>query len=303
MKNIKLYKDFVNEELQKIVSDQSGSGKTKFIDTIFNGPSSSKSPSSGILLRKHLKDQEFDDLKSILSDEIVGSFKKGKKGKSSKEDKFKITLNNLKFLKDKAKEGELYCEYCDKGPLVIYDFNPDNIDSIKINNPKFRFNTKFNEKDGATCDHREPVSKGGDKFDYSNLAVSCYPCNKKKGNIPYTEWLKRLNESQDFSEIDVDEIEDILADVKNEFDLLLTVVKISPNQVQVILTGYIQKEIKEVSNFTKELSDCIGRFNSMSYDTKLIQFGIDDKDVDGDGEEHYLENDFRIYTLFSIIES
>ena len=300
---IKLYKDFINEELQKIISGRSDSGKTKYIDTIFSEPSSSKSPSSGILLRKQLRDQEFDDLKNILSDEIESSFNKKRKSKSSKEEKFKITLNNLKFLKDKAKEGELHCEYCGKGPLVIYDFNPENIDSIKISNPKFRFNTKFNEKDGATCDHREPVSKGGDKFDYSNLAVSCYPCNKKKGNIPYTEWLKRLNESQDFSEIDVDEIEDILADVKNEFDLLLTVVKISPNQVQVILTGYIQKEIKEVSNFTKELSDCIGRFNSMSYDTKLIQFGIDDKDVDGDGEEHYLENDFRIYTLFSIIES
>lgn len=302
MKNIKLYKDFINEELQKIVS-KSGSGKTKYIDTIFDEPSSSKSPASGILLRKQLSDQEFDDLKSILSDEIVGSFKKDKKGKLSKVDKFKITLNNLKFLKDKAKKGDLYCEYCNKGPLVIYDFNPDNIDSVQINNPKFRFNTKFNEKDGATCDHREPVSKGGDKFDYSNLAVSCYPCNKRKGNISYSEWLRRLNESQDFSEIDVDEIEDIMIDIKSEFDLNLSVVQTTSNRVQVILTGYIQKEIKEISNFTKELSDCIDRFNSMSYSSNLIQFGIDDKDVDGDGDYHHLDNKFRIYALFAITES
>jgi hypothetical protein len=297
---IKLYKDFLNEELQKIISDQSGSGRTKYIDTIFNEPSSSKSPSSGILLRKQLRDQEFNDLKNILSDEIKGSFKKGK-SRSSKEEKFKITLNNLKFLKDKAKEGELHCEYCGKGPLVIYDFNPENIDSIKISNPKFRFNTKFNEKDGATCDHREPVSKGGDKFDYSNLAVSCYSCNKRKGNLTYSDWLKRINESNSI-EIDEDEIFDILVDIKNEFNLNLSVVKISPNEVQVIITGYVQKGIKEISNFTKELSDCIDRFNNMSYNTNLIQFGIDDKDFDSDGDITTLHNKFRVYVLFKVTD-
>ena len=301
MKNIKFYKDFVNEELKKIVSDQSGSGKTKYIDTIFSEPSSSKSASSGILLRKDLRDKEFDDLKSILSDELSRSFRKGK---TNKIDKFKITLNNLRFLKDKAKEGDLYCEYCQKGPLVIYDFNTDNIDSMKINNPKFRFNTKFNKKDGATCDHREPVSKGGDKFDYSNLAVSCYPCNKKKGNITYIEWLKRLNESQDFYEIDVDEIEDIMIDIKSEFDINLSVVQTTSNRVQVILTGHIRKSITDVRDFTKSLSDCIDRFNSMSYSTNLIQFGIDDKDVDSDGDYYQnLDNKFRIYALFTITDS
>jgi 5-methylcytosine-specific restriction endonuclease McrA len=300
---IKLYKDFLNEELQKIISGRSDSGKTKYIDTIFSEPSSSKSSSSGILLRKQLRDQEFDDLKNILSDEIENSFNKKGKSRSSKEEKFRITLNNLKFLKDKAKEGELHCEYCGKGPLVIYDFNPENIDSIKISNPKFRFNTKFNEKDGATCDHREPVSKGGDKFDYSNLAVSCYPCNKRKGNITYIEWLKRLNESQDFYEIDVDEIEDIMLDIKNEFDLNLSVVQMTSNRVQVILTGYIRKNITDVREFTNSLSDSIDRFNSMSYSTKLIQFGIDDKDIDSDGDYQNLNNKFRIYALFTIDES
>lgn len=64
---IKSYIDFINEELQRVVSDQSASGRTKSIDTIWDDPSSAKSPSSSVLLRKQLRDQEFDDLKNMFS--------------------------------------------------------------------------------------------------------------------------------------------------------------------------------------------------------------------------------------------
>lgn len=180
---IKSYTDFINEELQRVISDQSGSGRTRSIDTILDDPSSAKSPSSSILLRKKLKDQEFDDLKNLLSitgykdvpDWVIKDMAKNGL-EEPKLKKLRVTLNNLKFLKDKAEEGELYCEYCNKGPLKIYDFKEE-----------------FNKEDGATCDHKHPQSKGGDKFDYSNLAVCCHECNKKKGNMTWDEWMKYLS--------------------------------------------------------------------------------------------------------------
>jgi len=191
VRNIKSFRDYINEELRTVVSDSSASGRTKYTDTIHDDvPYSSRSASSGILLRQDLKDREFDDFRKSISsdvpDYVVRNLIKGVK--VSKFDKFRVTLNNLKFLKDKAKEGDLYCEYCGKGPLVIYDFNPDEITSSNINDPKYRFNTKFNEKDGATCDHKQPQSKGGDKFNYDNLAVCCHQCNRRKGNMSWREW-------------------------------------------------------------------------------------------------------------------
>ena len=284
-------------KLQKIVS-KSGSGKTKYIDTIFDEPISSKSPASGILLRKQLSDQEFDDLKSILSDEIVGSFKKNKKG--SKVDKFKITLNNLKFLKDKAKEGDLYCEYCNKGPLVIYDFNPDNIDWVQINNPKFRFNTKFNEKDGATCDHREPVSKGGDKFDYSNLAVSCYPCNKRKGNMNWQEWKRLMKINEAIEDSDLEDIRDIFSDLNDDYGLETLVVKVNTKDDIMIKTdGMLKKDnfFNTIENLTKDLNNIYKRLNYFSREIDISNFDIRDYIFDGDGEPLTLKDKFHFYMI------
>lgn len=193
MVKIKLFQEFILEELRTIVSNSSGSGKTRYIDTILDDmPSSTKSLSSGILLRQDLKDREFDDFKKLsnLPDYMIRGIIRNTN--ISKFDKFKVSLNNLNFLKDRAKEGDLYCEYCGKGPLVIYDFNPDEITSSNINNSKYRFNTKFRESDGATADHKQPQSKGGDKFNYDNLAVCCYRCNKKKGNMTWQQWSNYL---------------------------------------------------------------------------------------------------------------
>ena len=172
MKHLKRYQEFIVEELRRVVSYSSGTGHTQAADLIYDDPTSSKSPSSGVLLKRDLKNkEEFTDEPIEVRNNI----------------RLKVRMNNLKFLKDKAKDGELRCEYCDKGPLKVYDVEPGQFSD----DPKAKRNWKFNKDDGATCDHKISQSKGGDKFDYSNLAVCCYDCNKKKGNMSYEDWTNR----------------------------------------------------------------------------------------------------------------
>lgn len=177
---------FINEELTKIPFYSSKSGSTKGAHFIYDDEEpDSKSQASALLLRNKLKEEEIDSIVSILGGEIPPHYLK-----DAKFLKLLIVFNNLKFLKDKSKEGELRCEYCDKGPLVIYDIskNSDNAKEF-LKNPKYRLNVKFDPVDGATCDHKIPKSKGGDKFNYDNLAVCCYDCNQKKGDMDYNVWL------------------------------------------------------------------------------------------------------------------
>ena len=181
MRKIKTYIEYINE-LYTVPISVSGSGKTKTQHLIYDDPTSDKSLSSGVLLNQDLKDKEFLD--------YINS------GIGPGDDKLSVLLNNLKFLKDKKQElGQLYCEYCNDGPLVIYDFTKDSRVPTKING-KIRFNNKFNEDDGATTDHREPQSKGGDKFDYKNLAVCCFSCNKKKRDMSYNEWMRLISKNK-----------------------------------------------------------------------------------------------------------
>lgn len=194
MKRIKSFAEFITEELQKITSDASISGKTKYIDWIWDEPSNDQSASAGVLLRNKLKEEEFQDIINTLSDikfdELPDISKKSfrKERDHNRLEKLKITLNNLRFLKDMKKErGELRCEYCNKGPLIIYDFTESDL----LGTGK-RFNTKFKPTNGATCDHKTPISRGGDKFDYDNLAVCCYKCNQRKRNMSYEDWLDLL---------------------------------------------------------------------------------------------------------------
>lgn len=185
LKKILLFNDFINEELYKVLTDRSGSGKTRIIDTILNDPSSAKSTGSGVLLRKQLSDVE-----------MLDTIKSAESGSTSKNGKLSVTINNLEFLKhQKSILGDLYCEYCNKGPLKIYDFDYSKITN-PINNKKYnkiRFNNKFSKKDGATADHKTPISKGGDLYDYSNLAVCCSNCNQRKGNMSYDTWMNIIS--------------------------------------------------------------------------------------------------------------
>ncbi len=166
-----LYKYYreMNEEFHRVRSS-----KREF-DTIFDDPSSPKSTGAGILLRKDLRDREIDDILSDIPD-IPEHMEKAIRGVRSKRkiDSIITSINNLKFLRDMLKRGDLYCEYCNKGPLRIYgkgDFRPI---------------------DGATCDHKTPISKGGDRYSYNNLAVCCYRCNMEKSDMGYSEWLEKI---------------------------------------------------------------------------------------------------------------
>jgi hypothetical protein len=224
---IKTFQEFITEELKNITSDTS-SRHLKFIDKIYNDEDpDDKSPAAGILLKNKLKQQDrnhlLDQANDILSKlnntkEIkpptppssknkinIKEFNAIKKSFNDNEplDKYSttnpklmkmlVTLNNLQFLKHELKEkGELRCEYCNAGPLVIYDINPNKLDKL-IDNPYYRLNNQFDPKDGATADHKVPQSKGGAKLDYSNLAVCCEPCNKEKKSQLYEDWLKKIS--------------------------------------------------------------------------------------------------------------
>lgn len=198
---IKSFSEYITEELRKVISDQSGSGKTKSVEWIWDEPTSAKSPSAGVSLKDELRELEFQDLIKTLSHDELDNKSKSRLRKErfkAKPDKLAVTLNNLRFLKDEQKEkGELRCEYCGKGPLVIYDITEDELKRgpQKIDG-RLRFNTKFNPKDGATADHKQPQSKGGDKFNYSNLAVCCYRCNQRKGNMDWEKWSDVLKNRQ-----------------------------------------------------------------------------------------------------------
>ncbi len=181
---------FIKEELTNIRYDSSRTGSTKSMHKIYDDEDPDpKSLASSLLLRDKLKSEEIESISDMLGGEIPKHFLE-----NPRILKLLVVFNNLKFLKDELiKKDELTCEYCGKGPLVIYDIskNSDNIHKF-LKNPWHRMSDKFDPTDGATCDHKNPQSKGGSKFDYDNLAVCCHQCNQKKANKSYEEWLKEL---------------------------------------------------------------------------------------------------------------
>lgn len=46
--------------------------------------------------------------------------------------------------------------------------------------------------DLATLDHVKPISKGGDKFNSSNIVIACYSCNQRKRNMPVEMFKKPI---------------------------------------------------------------------------------------------------------------
>lgn len=193
--------DKINE--LKVTSRTSSSGRTKEVDVILDEPSSSRTLSSSILLRKKLKEEELESELGDIMD--ITSVKSSPKRKVSlhkikpqivrqherRMDKLLMLINNMNFLKDQLEEnGVLKCEYCGTGPLYIYDpFTKDEYQQEDENEYIRHTNFRWN---GATCDHKDPRSKGGHVFDYDNLAVCCRKCNLKKGNKSYANWLEIL---------------------------------------------------------------------------------------------------------------
>jgi len=197
MRYLKKYNTFLTEELKRFIN-KSNSGSTKWIDSIYDDENpDTRSAASSILLNNKLKQEEFEDLIRLAGDhlpEYVIKHFQDNPEKKNKVEKFLITMNNLKYLKDMLEErGELRCEYCNKGPLIIYDINTADLTPEHLTNPNIKMNDRFNPKDGATCDHKNPQSKGGNKFDYDNLSVACHQCNKRKGNKTWEEWVKIMN--------------------------------------------------------------------------------------------------------------
>ena len=106
---------------------------------------------------------------------------------------------------DKQKIGDLICEYCGKTPLLKNKINL--LDIMKLKMPM-----RINHNSIATCDHKEPKSKGCSIYDYSNLAVCCHRCNGIKGDMSYDDW-KYLMEVANKLIIDLDLN-------KNNFDII-----------------------------------------------------------------------------------
>ncbi len=277
MKYIKKYKLF--EELRKIVSDSSSTGRTKSIDWVYNDDTDNpKSSGSGVLLRQDLKDREFQDLVNIFGKDtppyVIKNLINGSRN-SKRMSKFIVTMNNLQFLKDKQKElGELYCEYCNKGPLVIYDINPLDVTPENINNPNYRFNSKFSAVDGATADHKTAQSRGGNKLDYSNLAVCCSSCNKSKGNMSYEDWMYKLSKNESMSSFDLATSANI-GDILSESHIYDYAQRLHRNEEDFI-DGDISERIGEYSKYKLEL-------------VNISDINIDEWEIDEDKVLEYEE--------------
>lgn len=221
---MKNFLEFVNELYH--AKDNGSSTKTRhFYNTVYDEPTSAKSTGMLAMLNADLAKQEFREiLKKYPPGTPDWAVRRGelakKTGKMDKNYlKLLVTLNNLQFLKDMSKKGPLYCEYCNDGPLVIYDIAKTPTEA-ELNDPNYRFNQEFKAEDGATCDHRTPQSKGGDKFDYSNLAVCCYKCNQKKKNMHYDEWLSLIKESLVEPPKPIAQIaESLMYDIFDRFDI------------------------------------------------------------------------------------
>lgn len=86
-----------------------------------------------------------------------------------------------------ANDGKLHCVYCGKPNLIIF-YHDQQIEGDRA----FM----------ATTDHFTPVSKGGDRFKYTNLFVSCSKCNQnKKDKIYSRDTLKYLKDYPPYHEI------------------------------------------------------------------------------------------------------
>lgn len=220
-KRIYSYSQFINEELKDINTNISG-GRFKEIDKIYNDEDAHvKSKASGILLKDKLRKEEMDSIITALEQGAKPSDFNTKN--DPKLQRILVLMNNLKFLKDKLKEdGRLQCEYCGKGPLIIYDVVASKFKNL-IDNPYYRLNQDFDAEWGATCDHKDPQSLGGDKFDYNNLAVCCYRCNQRKRSMPYKQWMERIgktNESLVVPRQPIDQMADtFIIEVFDKFDI------------------------------------------------------------------------------------
>lgn len=58
--------------------------------------------------------------------------------------------------------------------------------------PKCLYCSRRLTTETATLEHLDPVSRGGERWNRDNLALSCETCNVCKGNRTLDEWLSDL---------------------------------------------------------------------------------------------------------------
>lgn len=199
MNYIKNFKYFIKEELTTLKKNSRSGYVTQNIK-IFNDVNPNiKSQSSLLLLNNDLRNNEIEEILKKINYNLDIDYNSIDTSLLDKDTLQKLFLkNNTEFLRSELKKNKvLLCEYCNddhKKPLYLYDVLPtkETINLFK-NNKYYIPNGKFKSKNGATCDHKQPKSKGGKLFNYDNLAVCCYRCNKIKGDKDYNEWLQIIN--------------------------------------------------------------------------------------------------------------
>lgn len=236
-------------------------------ENILDIPTNQKSRSSMVLLNKDLKDNE---LYSIFGFDVSNIKRSILYYYQNKVSTLHMLLNNLNFLKSKLKEnGSLTCEYCKKNNLVIYDTFTSKRAQVQNTSPFIKYE-RFSKKDGATCDHRNPRSKGGSVYDLDNLAVCCYKCNIVKNNMLYKDWLERVKND------DIDNEDNAFLSLNN---------KILNNKIFIMIKSMKNKFIKfrvkkeynylNIDQIVKKVVLDINKNNNAEYSVSLEK--IDDE--------------------------
>ena len=81
-----------------------------------------------------------------------------------------------------TRQTELVCHYC--GKKLVSDV-PD-----ETKRPRDRMFRRKRVPKGrmATVDHVMPLSRGGSRYDVTNLVIACERCNGTKGSLTPEEW-------------------------------------------------------------------------------------------------------------------
>lgn len=135
---------------------KSGSGSTKWVDTIYFEINDAKTYASYLLLKDYYWQRDEDNVKSIANRMRMIGFSR-------------TYLTGVL-----EATGKLQCTYCPKDNLII------ELEGMQVPNGI-----------KATIDHINPISNGGGLFDHENLCVACGTCNGKKGSLSVEEFNKR----------------------------------------------------------------------------------------------------------------
>jgi hypothetical protein len=124
------------------------------------------------------------------------------------------------------------------------------INKVKQENPRICYycNKSIPEKDVATIDHKDPVSKGGLTVE-ENLVIACYKCNQEKDNMTVEEYQIYKQKQQ---EINNNEVTQFIS------EMIITYNNSANRQAE------IQFQLNEVENKILELQQdiMIGEHNA-----------------------------------------